>query len=172
MNHTAEPNGFQRAWARLETVWSQSGLGRDAIVTQVVGILHDELDHFDWVGIYVLKASELRLHTQRGRPTPHETIPVGQGICGAAMQENNTIIVPDVKQDERYLACNLETRSEIVVPIRIGRRPVAQIDIDSDRVNAFGAPDEQFLESVAARLGPLFADSLDTLPPTKAPLLS
>lgn len=172
MNHTAKPNGFQRAWARLETIWSQGELGRDPIIAEVVGILHEEIDHFDWVGIYVLKADQLHLHTQRGRPTPHEIIPVGQGICGAAMQKNDTIIVPDVKQDERYLACNLDTKSEIVVPIRIGRRPVAQIDIDSDRLDAFGAPDEQFLESVAARLAPLFADALDTLPPTKASFLT
>ena len=88
------------------------------------------------------------------------------------MKENDTVIVPDVKQDDRYLACNLETRSEIVVPIRIGRRPVAQIDIDSDSLGAFGSSDQKFVESVAARLAPLFADSLDTLPPTKASLLT
>jgi L-methionine (R)-S-oxide reductase len=168
VNHTAEPNGFQRAWARLETLWAQGGLGRDRIVADVVGILHGEIDHFDWVGIYVLTGKELHLHSQCGRPTPHETIAVGEGICGAAMAANDTIVVPDVNADERYLACNLETKSEIVVPVRIGRRPVAQIDIDSDQADAFGTPDRRFLEAIAARIAPLFADTLDTLPPTKA----
>ena len=170
--NTPERNRFRKAWARLELLWSQKGLGRDAIIEEVVGILHEEIDHFDWVGIYVLNSGELHLHTQRGRPTPHEKITVGEGICGASMQENNTIVVPDVSKDERYLVCHVETSSEIVVPIRVGHRPVAQIDVDSDRLNAFSESDRRFLESVAGRLGLLFADALDTLPPTDASSLT
>ncbi|MFQ5720103.1 MAG: GAF domain-containing protein [Acidobacteriota bacterium] len=172
MSHDEEPKTLHRAGTRLNSLWATRGLHRDAILEQVVVILHEEIDRFDWVGIYVLDGDELQLHSQRGRPTPHETIPVGRGICGAAMQANDTIVVPDVKQDDRYLACNLQTASEIVVPIRVGNTPVAQIDIDSDRPDAFRASDREFLESIAARLGTLLADSADTLPPTDASLFT
>ena len=158
-SNTGPTAGFENVRVRLEPLWSEQDLGRDEIVERIVAILHEEIDHFDWVGVYVLSDGNLHLQTQRGRPTPHETIPVGQGICGAAMRENDTIVVPDVKKDERYLACNLQTSSEIVVPIRVGPEPVAQIDIDSDRPDAFGESDRRFLQWLAARLGPLFTDA-------------
>ena len=66
------------------------------------------------------------------------------------------MIVADVASDSRYLACNIETRSEIVVPILRGEAYLAQIDVDSDDTGAFGADDEAFLAEVAARLAPLF----------------
>ena len=79
-------------------------------------------------------------------------IPLGRGICGAAAAEKATIIVDDVNTDPRYLACSLETKSEIVVPIMKGGEVLGEIDIDSDRLAAFGAADQKMLEAVAALL--------------------
>jgi L-methionine (R)-S-oxide reductase len=64
--------------------------------------------------------------------------------------------VDDVAADPRYLACNLETRSEIVVPVQRGEVYLAQIDVDSDHPAAFGPADRAFLAEVAAALEPLF----------------
>ena len=72
-----------------------------------------------------------------GKPSPHTRIPLNRGICGAAASEKATIIVDDVNSDPRYLACSIETKSEIVVPILRGEQVFGEIDIDSDRPAAF-----------------------------------
>lgn len=107
---------------------------------------------YTWVGIYLLQDGELVLGSFLGKPSPHTRIPVGRGICGAAAAEKQTIVVDDVSADERYLACSLDTRSEIVVPIMRGDRVLGEIDIDSDRAAAFGGKDRALLEAVAAML--------------------
>lgn len=84
-----------------------------------------------------------------GAPTEHVRIPVSRGICGAAVAQQQTILVDDVASDPRYLACSLETRSEIVVPIRASGRIVGEIDIDSHTPAAFGPEDRAFLEQCA-----------------------
>jgi len=107
---------------------------------------------YAWVGIYLLQDGELVLGPFLGKPSPHTRIPVGRGICGAAAAEKQTIVVDDVSADERYLACSLDTRSEIVVPIMRGDRVLGEIDIDSDRAAAFGGKDRALLEAVAGML--------------------
>ena len=86
--------------------------------------------------------------------TEHVRIPIGQGICGAAAATDATEIVDDVNADERYLACFVSTRSEIVVPISYEGRVVGEIDIDSDVLAAFDAGDRDFLERVATLISP------------------
>ena len=83
----------------------------------VVRTLKERLPSYDWVGIYLLHSNELVLGPFAGKPSPHTRIPLGRGICGAAAAEKTTIVVDDVNADDRYLACSLETQSEIVVPI-------------------------------------------------------
>jgi L-methionine (R)-S-oxide reductase len=117
-----------------------------------VAILKQELPYYSWVGIYLLEGDELVLGPFLGKPSPHTRIPLGSGICGAAATERATIIVDDVNADPRYLACSIETKSEIVVPIMDGGRVLGEIDIDSDRPAAFGAADRALLEAVAALL--------------------
>jgi GAF domain-containing protein len=89
--------------------------------------------------------------------TEHVRIPIGQGICGLAAREAKTVVVDDVNKDPRYLACFLNTRSEIVVPIFSDGRVVGEIDIDSDRPSAFTQADRDLLEAVAGELGKAFA---------------
>src|SRR6185436_3982144 len=119
---------------------------------RVVAILKSEMPSYTWVGIYLLEGNELVLGPFLGKPSPHTRIPLARGICGAAATEKQTIVVDDVNTDPRYLACSLETRSEIVVPIMTGSRVLGEIDIDSDRPAAFGADDKTLLETVASLL--------------------
>ncbi|WP_373046181.1 GAF domain-containing protein [Vulgatibacter sp.] len=106
--------------------------------------------------LYVLRGEALVLGEYVGRPTEHTSIPVGAGICGASARSGRTLVVDDVLSDERYIACSVETRSEIVVPVKRGGRYLAQIDIDSDRPAAFGPKDRWLLERAAALLAPLY----------------
>lgn len=163
MTHDAVPSRFASAQRRLEALF-QSLPGRDEALRGTVAILHEEMALYHWVGIYVIEKEELVLHNFLGHPTPHERIPLGKGICGSAITENHTIIVDDVKSDSRYLACSLETAAEIVVPVSVGTKPVAEIDIDSDKANAFDQEDRRFLEALTQRLSIYFADAMETQP--------
>jgi 3-dehydroquinate dehydratase-2 len=116
-----------------------------------VKILKRDFPKYDWVGIYLVEGEELVVHNYLGAPTPHSRIPVGEGICGAAVAEQQTIVVPDVNTDPRYLACSIETKSEIVVPIK-GRRTYGEIDIDSHTLDAFQRHDRELLEGMAVDL--------------------
>jgi GAF domain-containing protein len=112
--------------------------------------------HFNWVGFYMLDPTDdqmLVVGPYFGNPTPHVRIPVNEGICGAAVERGETVVVHDVDSDPRYLSCSIETRSEIVVPIYTGGRVVGEIDIDSHSPAAFSDDDRVFLEEVAKIVG-------------------
>ena len=121
-----------------------------------VALLKERPD-YSWVGIYLLHGNELVLGPYLGKPSPHTRIPLGRGICGAAATEKATIIVDDVNADPRYLACSVETKSEIVAPIMLNGVVLGEIDIDSDKLAAFGDEDRKLVESVAAMLAPRLA---------------
>jgi GAF domain-containing protein len=125
---------------------------------QTVRLLKDAMPHYTWVGIYVLEGTELVLGPFLGKPSPHTRIPLGNGICGAAATGKATIVVDDVNADARYLACSLETQSEIVVPIMQDARVLGEIDIDSDQRAAFGDTDRALLEPVAVMLAERMAE--------------
>ncbi len=126
--------------------------GPDAL-TEVCRFLRSSFAHFGWVGVYRKDGTTLVLDGWDGdRPTEHTRIPIERGVCGRAAREGRTVIVDDVRTDADYLACFLETRAEIVVPVRDGRGILGEIDIDSNAVKAFDASDRTFLEAVAAKL--------------------
>jgi GAF domain-containing protein len=108
-----------------------------------------ELPHYDWCGIYRLEGDHLVLDEFVGDPTEHTVIPVGRGVCGTAVAENRNQIIPDVRNVENYLSCDVRTRSEIVVLIRSGNKILGQIDVDSHTVQAFSETDERGLEELS-----------------------
>jgi GAF domain-containing protein len=123
----------------------------------VCKILHDRMLKYNWVGFYMLEAGAqppvLVLGAFQGAMTPHTRIPLHQGICGAAASSGKTIVVDDVRKDPRYLACSLETKSEIVVPIFVRQQVAGELDIDSHFASAFGAEDQQLVQYCAEVVG-------------------
>ena len=105
--------------------------------------------------LYMLHGDELVLEAFSGRETDHTRIPVGKGVCGTAVATGLDQNVPDVQAVGNYLACNLETRSELVVLIRRGNVILGQIDIDSDVVDPFTAEEEAEVKKVADALAVL-----------------
>lgn len=109
---------------------------------------------FNWVGVYVLNGSTLELGPYIGAPTEHTHIEIGVGVCGTAVARNEDMNVPDVTATDNYLACSLETKSELVVLIRSqDGRILGQIDIDSHEPAAFGPDEEALVRGVAEALG-------------------
>ncbi len=129
-------------------------------------ILRREIPHYNWVGVYMLQGEDLVLEAWDGaQATEHVKIPVGKGVCGLAARENRTIIVRDVREEPRYLACFATTRSEIVVPIRDAKGGfIGEIDADSDQIGAFHGTDLVFLEWLADRLSRKWRQSLTPVP--------
>lgn len=137
----------------------RSGASRDQLLRAAVREIEEGEDHYDWVGVYLLEdGDELVLHNYIGRPTDHDRIPVGKGVCGEAVAEGRDINVPDVNDRENYLACSTETRSELVVLIRDGDDGEihGQVDLDSDDPDAFGERDEREIRVIADWLAELF----------------
>ena len=129
-----------------------------ALMSQMVKLLHERLLKFNWVGFYMIEELPgqppmLVLGPFQGAMTPHTRIPMHQGICGAAASTGETVIVDDVNQDSRYLACSLETKSEIVVPIFVHGKVIGELDIDSHFLAAFRGEDRELVECCAGLLG-------------------
>jgi L-methionine (R)-S-oxide reductase len=142
--------------SRLDSI-AREATTANGLMTAIVALLHEKLLNYNWVGFYMLErdASEdvLALGPFRGAATPHTRIPLNQGICGAAASRGETVVVDDVASDPRYLACSLETKSEIVVPIFVRGKVVGELDIDSHVPAAFGGEDRQLCEHAAALVG-------------------
>jgi len=118
-----------------------------------VAYLYDNFDKYTWIGIYIVNGDNLVLGPWKGdQATEHVKIPIGKGICGSAAASGRTEIVHDVNADKRYLACFVSTKSEIVVPIKKYDTVIGEIDIDSDKKDAFTRIDKEFLEKIADML--------------------
>jgi len=130
----------------------------EGLMMEIVSLLHKTLLKYNWVGFYMIQKEPtetvLVLGPFKGSMTPHTRIKLNQGICGAAASSGKTVVVDDVSADPRYLACSLETKSEIVVPVFVRGEVVGELDIDSHFLAAFaGADDRQLCEHAASVLG-------------------
>ncbi len=127
----------------------------------VCDLLHARVTHYDWVGFYMVDAgmSELVLGPFAGEPTEHTRIGFGQGVCGQAASMGRTLVVDDVGREENYLACSLQVKSEIVVPMKTGGCLVGELDIDSHKPAAFTEADRVFCETVAELAAGIIAGS-------------
>jgi GAF domain-containing protein len=123
------------------------------VLSDVVEFLYENFKHYSWIGIYIVEGNDLVLGPWKGKQaTEHTKIPIGKGICGSAAASGKTEIISDVHSDERYLACFVTTKSEIVVPIKKDDKILGEIDIDSDVTGAFTKEDRIFLEKIADML--------------------
>ena len=103
--------------------------------------------NFLWVGFYIVKKEELVLGPFQGR-IACTRIKFGKGVCGTAWKENRIVIVEDVNTFEGHIACDSESRSEIVIPIRKHNEIIAVLDVDSDRENHFTQIDAKYLTQI------------------------
>jgi GAF domain-containing protein len=128
-----------------------------ALMQGVCKLLHERMLKYNWVGFYMLEPGAnppmLVLESFVGAMTPHTRIPLNQGICGAAASSGKTIVVDDVSKDSRYLACSLETKSEIVVPVFVKNQVAGELDIDSHFPAAFGPEDQALVQYCAEVVG-------------------
>ncbi len=149
----------QQELAREIDILAEAANSADYLMSLIVGRLQERLSHFNWVGFYMIEKGlpgeepMLVLGPYVGTETPHKRIPLNQGICGAAVTHGHTVVVDDVNSDPRYLACSIETKSEIVAPVFVKGSVVGELDIDSHQPAAFSPDDRKLVEHCAALVG-------------------
>lgn len=138
---------------RIDIIFASNSSTEDKL-QKVCQLLHDEIEHYNWVGFYFNNGDkqELKLGPYVGAETDHAIIPFGKGICGQVAVSNETFVVPDVNAQDNYLSCSIDTKSEIVVPIFKNGQNIGQIDIDSHVIDPFTESDEVLLNYVCKKV--------------------
>jgi len=126
-----------------------------ANMANIAALMWEYIPDINWAGFYRVMGSELVLGPFVGRPACIR-IPMGRGVCGTAASTGETQLVEDVNAFPGHIACDAESRSELVVPIRRDGRIVAVIDLDSPNAARFDSQDAQGVEKLAG----ILADSL------------
>lgn len=116
-------------------------------LSNLSALIMSSLPDLNWAGFYLMKDGGLVVGPFQGNPACIH-IPVGKGVCGTAVQRDETVLVPDVHQFPGHIACDSASQSEIVIPIHMDGSVVAVLDIDSPRKNRFADEDRRGLESV------------------------
>jgi GAF domain-containing protein len=123
-----------------------------SVMANVAAAIQQEMGFF-WTGFYLDKGDCLHLGPFQG-PVACMRIAYGRGVCGAAFEQRQTIIVPDVEQFPGHIACSSLSQSEIVVPIfNDDGEPRGVLDIDSRELSTFDTTDKHYLEQICTLLG-------------------
>src|SRR2546423_5489160 len=145
--------GSDQAINEAHAALNDDALDDEAALRRVVELLAAAHPTWSWVGVYLLVGDTLILGPYVGPETEHTRIPVGTGICGAAVESGRNMVIGDVKVFDNYLACSPGTQSELVLLIKDDGDIVGEIDIDSDDLDAFSPQDVDSLRPVAEVAG-------------------
>ena len=138
---------YARILAQLEPLLAATS-NRTARLATVAALLHHKLPHFFWTGFYVLDRGELTVGPYQGT-LACLVLAKDQGVCWAAVNRRQTVVVPDVHEFPGHIACDSRSASEIVVPLFDERSGVwAVLDVDSRRLDAFSDVDREWLEKI------------------------
>lgn len=118
-----------------------------SILANTSAFLNQYLDDINWVGFYILKDDYLLLGPFQGKVACTK-IKVGNGVCGSAVQREETLVVSDVHQFPNHIVCDLESKSEIVIPIFVNNQVYGVLDLDSPSMARFKDTDKVFLEKI------------------------
>ncbi|MCM4161013.1 GAF domain-containing protein [Antarcticibacterium flavum] len=145
---------FQQLKQDVTSILAQNNVSVENRLQEVCALLEKNITYYNWVGFYFKNGDkeELKLGPYVGEPTDHTIIPFGKGICGQVAVSNQNFVVPDVKAQDNYIACSINVKAEIVVPLFVNGENFGQIDIDSNTPDPFTKEDEKFLEYVNAEV--------------------
>lgn len=118
-----------------------------AILSNTSAILNDNLDQINWVGFYLIENEELILGPFQGHPACVH-IAIGKGVCGTAVAEDKTQLVKDVHAFPVHIACDTNSKSEIVIPIHVNDEIIGVLDIDAPITDRFTNEDKEGLEVI------------------------
>ncbi|MCI2927178.1 GAF domain-containing protein [Staphylococcus hominis] len=122
-----------------------------AILSNTSALLNDNLDQINWLGFYLIENNELILGPFQGHPACIH-ISIGKGVCGTAVANNQTQLVDDVNTFPGHIACDANSKSEIVVPIHVNNEIIGVLDVDAPITQRFSKDDQQGLEEIVSIL--------------------
>ena len=144
---------YQECYRAIDAIWSDEGGGTlddIALMSTINSVLANRFDDYFWTGFYRVCGDRLVVGPYIGTLGCLQ-IEFGKGVCGTAAAKRETVIVPDVNQFPGHIACDANSKSEIVVPVfGPDQELIAVLDVDSDRVNAFDEDDREGLEKIVA----------------------
>lgn len=141
---------YQRILEQLEELLGKSS-DPVARMATVAALLHHKQPAFSWTGFYLLKHGDLVVGPYQGPVACLVLLPRHTGVCWAAVDRGEPVVVPDVHAFPGHIACDPRSRSEVVVPLRDGHgKIVGVLDVDSTRPAAFDGEDAAWLERIVA----------------------
>lgn len=144
---------YEECYAAITAIWSDEGgatLDDIALMATINSVLANRFEAYFWTGFYRVCGERLIVGPYIGTLGCLQ-IEFGRGVCGTAAAKRETVIVPDVNQFPGHIACDANSKSEIVVPVfGPGHELIAVLDVDSDRLNAFDDVDREWLEKIVA----------------------
>lgn len=155
---TATVENKEKITKKVEEILSRP-VSRDEKLFAICELLDDEIEVFDWVGFYLVDPQaerELVLGPYVGEATDHTRIPFGKGICGQAAESLETFVVQDVSEEDNYLACSIEVKAEIVVPILKDGEFMGELDIDSHTKGSITDDHRELLEDICDKIADEF----------------
>jgi L-methionine (R)-S-oxide reductase len=144
---------YEECYRAIAAIWNDEGgdtLDDIALMSTINSVLANRFEHYFWTGFYRVCGDRLVVGPYIGTLGCLQ-IEFGKGVCGTAAARRETVIVPDVHQFPGHIACDANSKSEIVVPVfGPDHELIAVFDVDSDRVNAFDEDDREGLERIVA----------------------
>jgi len=128
----------------------------NALMERMAQRLHEKMTRYNWAGFYLVDPADpghLNVGHYAGSFTPNARIAFGMGLCGAAASSGQVVVAQEVSTDPRYLAGSSMVKSELVVPIFVGTKLVAELDVESYFVNTFTVEEQEFVEACANVVG-------------------
>jgi len=151
MEKSRKSGRYERISSQLEELVSKTNDPISKMAT-INAILHHKMDHFFWTGFYLLDEGELRVGPYQG-PVACQILEKNKGVCWAAINGGQTIIVPDVEKFSGHIACDSRSKSEIAIPLKNRKGIITGVlDIDSAESNNFNEEDAFYLEKIISLL--------------------
>lgn len=151
MESNKKSGRYSRICFQLEELLQKSS-DLNARLATIVAVLHHKMDYFFWTGFYMLHEGELIVRSYQG-PLACQVLEKGRGVCWAAIQRGESVIVEDVHQFPGHIACDSRSRSEIVIPLRDKNGSIRGVlDVDSKDLASFDETDRYWLEKIVELL--------------------
>jgi GAF domain-containing protein len=144
---------YEECFDSIAAIWrDEDGQSLDdiALMATINSVLSHRFPHFYWTGFYRVCGTRLIVGPYIGTVGCLQ-IEIGRGVCGASAAKRETIIVPDVNQFPGHIACDANSKSEVVVPVfGPDGELIAVLDVDSDQLDSFDQEDQRGLEKIVA----------------------
>ena len=144
--HLAEEEKYRLLVSQLKSLLSKE----DNLISNLSNLtaaIKDTFEKVSWVGFYLFDGQKLYLGPFQGK-VACTNIAIGKGVCGTSAAKKETIIVPDVDKFPGHIACDSNSKSEIVVPLFHKNQLLGVLDLDSHEYNSFSKTDKEYLEEI------------------------